>query len=729
MSSPENAGTPAYVPYDPRDTQYWGAAGVIAAERAAIQRRYRARGLPPPTDFNGLAISGGGIRSATFALGALQALAARRVLGGFDYLSTVSGGGYIGSCLNWLLNRTQQRPDGIPDCGPDGADFPLPHPGVSAHNGSKAQMQRAMLRHLRQGGRYLTPGQGINLSALLAVVLRGMVVNVAVYLPLLVLLMAALFGGLRLFGQPYHALWQLPLLLGALGLVAMLVYGGATRWGRGGGARAYVWRRAFDRGLGLWLTALVVSALLASLPWSHAQIANGSLLDTAATGAASSLLGGLSALGAFLASARQGLDGLRRLPLTLLVWLGAGLTLYGLLLLAYVMAIDSVITSGDPHDLLYPLLLLLALVLGGLVHPNFVSVHRYYRDRLMETYLPEPASVMPRVEEGVLGEGGPSASANGAMLPDFYPELGRGPYHLINTNLVLASSQTRKFRARGGDGFLLSPLYCGSNATGWQPSSRFMGGQLTLATAMAISGAAANPNTGVGGGGPTRNPLLSTLMSLLNIRLGYWVPNPNAEWHRPDAIPNLFYPGIAELLRWNLSERGGFLQLSDGGHFENLGLYELLRRRLPLILCIDAAADPDCGFGDFGNLVEKARVDFGIEIEIDLSPMVPDETDPVTGQLLVARGFQVGRVVYPDPQLPAGILIYLRSSWLDGLDADLVAYKHAHPRFPDQSTADQFFDERQFEAYRELGYHSAQRALDEILDLPAVRARLQAHQS
>ena len=141
---------------------------------------------------------------------------------------------------------------------------------------------------------------------------------------------------------------------------------------------------------------------------------------------------------------------------------------------------------------------MLAVVTGHFVNVNLISVHRYYRDRLMEAFLPDP----------------PAVSTNGAIVYTDVAEaadIGKlhafadtdthtptGPYHLVNTNVILVDSKEKHWRVRGGDSFVLSPLFCGSNATGWCNTQYLLGGDLTLATAMAISGAAANPYAGGG---------------------------------------------------------------------------------------------------------------------------------------------------------------------------------------------------------------------------------------
>ena len=255
---------------------------------------------------------------------------------------------------------------------------------------------------------------------------------------------------------------------------------------------------------------------------------------------------------------------------------------------------------------------------------------------------------------------------------------------------------------------------------------------LTLPTAIAISGAAANPNTGAGGAGPTRRPLLSLLMALLNVRLGYWVPNPNGRRPHPrrrQPVANHFRAAWYELSPRGFAEHRKLLQLSDGGHFENLGVYELVRRRVRVIVCCDAAADPGSDFKDLQVLMRRIGTDFGARIEFDddnrIERLIPREPDPARvraqdpcadaypfGARFADRGYVRGTVVYADGG-ESGTFILLKTAMVPRLDLLLRGYQGANRAFPDQSTADQFFDEDQFDAYRELGYHIAGTLLDD----------------
>jgi hypothetical protein len=274
---------------------------------------------------------------------------------------------------------------------------------------------------------------------------------------------------------------------------------------------------------------------------------------------------------------------------------------------------------------------------------------------------------------------------------------------------------------------MLSSLYCGSGATGWCRTQDFSDGNLTLATAVAISGAAANPNTGVGGVGLTRNRLVSFVMALLSLRLGYWASHP-APNRKPGHMANHFRPGayaFANLVgfdRFGFHEHRPFLQLSDGGHFENTGVYELVRRKLRLIICCDGGADAECSFSDFQTTVRRMEQDFGARIRFSRTAS-PDGIVPAPSPAphfpkdiyLATRGHMVGCITYADGS--QGWLLYLKTTLTDALSFKVKGYAAQYREFPDQSTLDQFFDEVQFEAYRELGYRLASDMLASPFDL------------
>jgi hypothetical protein len=186
--------------------------------------------------------------------------------------------------------------------------------------------------------------------------------------------------------------------------------------------------------------------------------------------------------------------------------------------------------------------------------------------------------------------------------------------------------------------------------------------------------------------------------------------------------------------------------LSDGGNFENLGGYELIRRRLPLMIIVDAGADPDYDFDDVAGLVRKARLDFNAEIEfldaarikadVDLKDDVlqwhgpleqlrrgkrADEPAPLpaTTRNIFFKSSDTARyslkhaafarVRYLDDPETVSFLILIKPTLVGDEPADVLQYHSSHPSFPHESTAEQFFDEAQWESYRRLGQHIAEK--------------------
>lgn len=791
-----------FADYVADDTTYFGAQDVVAAELKYIRQRRGLADDAPVDHLSGLALSGGGIRSASFSLGILQALAHNGWLKNIDYLSTVSGGGYIGSSLSWLLaQQLDPATTGTSRFGVERDNFPYgSYPMSGTHSEARLMEQKdeaesaaggeaagiterykgKLLRFLRQQAKYLTPGDGINTLSLVAVILRGTLLSLFVYFGLLFLAFGVLgypllthtpaeFGVTLPLAHRNLALW-LALAGGVLFVLLALGYSLATFWlskrkrataatppgEKQGGA--YHLRQSYERWAGRLLTASLVLLILGAVPevydalqqWTAGNIGstgafeiNGTragngvmqitgIINTPASassaeqphglaawiGAFSTLFGTLSGIFAFF---KSGSTKKSRLPMGLLVAVGSAALWFGLLLIAYHVATwlwGSY--SGDSLLAIWVGATLAIGLVGWFANINYISIHRYYRDRLMEAFMPD-------VDKALAGEIATraAAAADKAPIATLLGETSASglahnpaPYHLINTNVVLEASTIPKFRGRGGDNFILSPHYCGSNATGWSRSDTFMNGRMTLPTAMAISGAAVNPSAGVGGQGVTRQPLLSMLMGLLNIRLGYWAPNPRPA-KAAKTIPNYFHPGLCEMFaRWRLNEDAGYVQLTDGGHFENLALYELIRRRARLIIVCDGAADPDFQFSDLSNALEKIRTDFGALVLCDcenLQPLVPrsknaaDKADDVIK--CAQRGYLMSTIIYPDNS--QGRLLYIKTTFFEQLSADLYGYKKTHPQFPDEPTSDQFFDEKQFEAYRELGFQTAWRMMQD----------------
>jgi hypothetical protein len=336
-------------------------------------------------------------------------------------------------------------------------------------------------------------------------------------------------------------------------------------------------------------------------------------------------------------------------------------------------------------------LLLLFLAVGAfawlsLINVNQISPHRYYRNRLAETYLLRRQTTAG-VDEATVRALDPQP------LPDLRSDNPRAPYHLINAAVNLPASKNPELRGRQADFFVLTQDFCGSPLVDYCETGRMQekDPNLDLGTAMAISGAAASSFMGV-----KSLPSLSFWLALLNVRLAYWLPNPK----RASRLRTK--SGASPLVVWRelfgrLDEASDYVNVSDGGHIENLGVYELLRRKCRYIVAIDAEADPGMEFGSLMQLMRYAEIDFGIDIELDLDELSLDK------ERRCKAHFGFGTIDYGRGQ--TGYLLYIKSS-LTGNEPDYVRdYRQRNPTFPHETTADQFFSEAQFEAYRALGEH------------------------
>ncbi|MDJ0809949.1 MAG: patatin-like phospholipase family protein [Desulfobacterales bacterium] len=721
--------------------------------------------IEDPHAARGLALSGGGIRSASFGLGVIQALLEHRVMGRIDYLSTVSGGGYIGAALTWF--RKFNAGSGITSAS--GGFFNDADPFGEKGKGVRSSDKPNFLSYLRQHSNYLNPNRLLGILSAVSVAIRNLVISLLIYSALLVFLLSLLMiaehyianflpksvhnavdyllalGSIDQAEWASHSFFQINMLFGLV-FVAILVGHGLyfsistffTPFCEGRHSfSSYGNRNAFQVGSGIFLKLVICFSFLAALPAANEYLtrwlaaSENELKTILAVGTAGTVSGAWAAFSKFRTF--LGKTGLfNKVP-----WIGERFFGLGALLFLFGMAVvfyRVALLIGIPTCAMMPIDASVwhylwwigggALAFALVVNINYASLGRMYRDRLMETFLPDESAVADNRWR-------PARRANRELLENMCREKGgriRKPLHLINTNVILGNSNQKKFRRRGGDSFLLSPLYCGADSTRFICTSAFLkflfqkNSGLKLANAMAISGAAANPHTGVGGKGPTRGALVSILMTMFNLRLGSWVTNPSKQNRLLNLLMNYISPGIGSLFLFGHKETSRYLELTDGGHFENLGLYELIRRRVGTIIVSDAGVDKHFKFGDLANAIEKVRTDFGVSIrfapeDIALHALLPGsaQKDNATKAVelldnLAEKGYILGKIIYPATVHHArftGRIILLKTTMTPNLPADLYSYRANHPDFPDQPTSDQFFDERQFEAYRELGYRVA----------------------
>lgn len=844
---------PASRPAPPDTPVYPRALG--EAEAALLRDRRRAAGLSagadragaPQADAVGLALSGGGIRSATFCLGVCQALARRGLLRRVDYLSTVSGGGYVGSFIGALIAR-------------QGGD------GIGRAEVELADERSRVVDWLRENGRYLSPnGSGDEVLAGV-VLLRNAVAVQAVLVTAAVALLSVAIGA-RIVAELWWNGWQIPrtpspwspyavvplLLFGliavphawaywmvptsdakpphrldwwalkssaaigvctaaaALALVAVAVSGNTSAkvlplaavcaattllligaWG----TLAYHCRRA-GRGCGgsaidrqqqvrnrlsshlawsLWfalpflgLAAVDALAVQVFQRWGHEiweQLPAGGVW----AGAIWMLRSRLKQAGGAAARVQVSL----RITVVAAI---AAILLIGIALVAVATAVHAVAwhallvpAERSPATVCLSLLLLLAVSAGAsysfgraLRFLNDSSDHALYGARLARAYLgasnPARLTTQPTLARRVTD---PIAGDNLAMK-DYAPEQQGGPLHLINATLneTVSGESLIEHRDRKGLAFAVGPagLSVGgrhhalwATAGGGRDTAAILpiahadpqvyhaladgAGQqrhpvepLSLSTWVAISGAAVAPGLG------SRTSLgASILLTLFNVRLGYWWDSHIEPESRPGRIP----PGLAqrigeriaaafpvqthlcyELLSRFYGPNRRRWYLSDGGHFENTGCYELIRRRVPFILACDCGQDPDWAFDDVANLVRKARADFQAEIRFmsreEMGEMVdaalraylgtPAEFERCrrapAGTAMPPYGM-LAEVTYADGS-PSSRILFIKPALRGDEPEDVRNYARTHGAFPNESTADQYFDEAQWESYRRLG--------------------------
>ena len=354
--------------------------------------------------------------------------------------------------------------------------------------------------------------------------------------------------------------------------------------------------------------------------------------------------------------------------------------------------------------------LFVGAVASWFVNTNRFSLHGVYRNRLIRTFL--GASKEKRKPNAFTDFYEKDNLNLSDLWPNAAPDEGRIPPQYLVQNIAMNIVATRElaWQERKAMSFVVTPWWCGcgdqnresqvlradlSGASGCYRVSKNYGKGISVGTSMAISGAAASPNMGY-----HSSPALSLLLTFFNVRLGAWLGNPNSAGNRTwkHLGPKIAgWPMIQEALGLTDGTRG-YVYLSDGGHFDNLGLYEMVRRRCRLIIISDAGCDPDFGFEDLGNACRKISIDQDVDIEFEALKMVSRKTPPVEGPY-----FAVARIKYRDLGGKEGILVYVKPNFQGIEPISVRSYALKATVFPHESTADQFFGESQFEAYRALG--------------------------
>jgi hypothetical protein len=380
--------------------------------------------------------------------------------------------------------------------------------------------------------------------------------------------------------------------------------------------------------------------------------------------------------------------------------------------------------------------LLLSLLVNWAININIFSLHGMYRMRLMRAFL--GASNTLRTPNPFTG-----FDDRDTVYED---KIGTGPgmpLHIINTTVNLVATSNLAWQQRKAEGFTISPLHCGGWRLGYVKTQGYgRKGGLSLSTAMAISGAAFNPNMGY-----HSSPLVMLMMTLFNVRLGWWLPNPRYRMGSLQALcnkepepaitgdssafataeksqdsqplPSKFLEkkaprlALGPLLREALGgtdDEAAFIELTDGGHFENLGVYEMVLRRARWVVVADASADPLCQLEDLGNALRKVEIDLGVPIVFKAGLHM--RAGAMEDNLYCAVAEIRYDVVDPVDSAARGHLLYIKSGLTGNEPPDIAQYARTHPTFPHESTTNQFFNESQFESYRHLGHHAVRTILD-----------------
>jgi hypothetical protein len=404
----------------------------------------------------------------------------------------------------------------------------------------------------------------------------------------------------------------------------------------------------------------------------------------------------------------------------LVALVGPYIFLAGLLLLVSALAErllrDCHLVAG--WALLAAFFLAVCLLFAWRVDINEFSLHSFYRNRLARCYL--GASNIPRRPNPFTGF---DERDSDIALSDLQPSKGyKGPFPIFCTAINLTFGQDLAWQERKAASFAFTPLYSGYDVL-WTAAKtdhnfRFNGFVNTatyaypqpgihINTAAAVSGAALSPNMGYHTSAAT-----AFLLTLFCVRLGWWLRNPRGlnedgtklgpGVHYPWPSPHFSLLSLTRELLGRANDASTYVYLSDGGHFDNMGLYELVRRRCHYIVICDSENDCELKFDGIGMAIRKCRIDFGAEIELDLRPL-----QHVKDSELSSAHCVVGTIRYPEDPARPGTVVYIKSSLTGDEPADVLNFKKEHSIFPHDSTTNQWFTESQFESYRRLGHHVA----------------------
>jgi MFS family permease len=747
----------------------------------------------PEDDRSGICCSGGGVRSASFNLGALQAIQDKRRLQKTRFLSAVSGGSYIAAAFA-MVAKTSQR-DGTRD--PAGTDS---DPDLVTPDHPPFERWSPEEQYLRNRASYMAP-TGSDKAYLVWRILLGLVINLLLIGAVVTLVAAVLSpyyrhahpglvrptnGHVALGASPSTLIVTVGGLISiagiALGIASMMV-----REEKHEDVRRFLelWSlRVFCVGLVVIMLEAVVPELIDLLrkdpkPGGTGEtgaVGTGSL-GVVTSGSVAAILAAIvaqlqSAAADPVKAARDATGFMKKLGPRLrlvLIYLAAGV--FGPLVILAMLVVATLVQVETREPLLQVAIPAAAFVvvfgfmrLGDL---NTWSLHPFYRRRLSTAF------ALRRVKRkgdppGGRAEASPEQElllmSKTHVLPQIPPWEEPGWPTLLVCAAANVSDPGAVPPGRGVTTFTFSDAEVGGPLVGGVVTEYFeqrltetQRRDFTLPSVVAMSGAAVSPSMG-----KLTRPSVRFLMAMANVRLGVWVPNPrrlesfvalrsalrqnvsgvgpkfNAvvrpgefnQVERSRAVARASARGtssvphpsplylLKELLGWN-SINDKFLYVTDGGHYENLGLIELLRRGCRHIYCFDASGGRQ--LAQLGDAIALARSELGVDISFpdgQLERLMENEKGVAKSRCAA------GTLTYMRSDPPVkGKIVYVPTVFTENLPWDVRALKGEDNRFPHHSTLDQLFTDQKFEAYRILGYCGAEAAMSAMDDpLPAAQA-------
>lgn len=757
---------------DPRS-----ASSTKPAEEGNVETRWRRGYLVPGLDDEelnqrgkrptvGICLSGGGVRSASVALGALQELRKRRVEA--RYLVSVSGGGYTAGALQLALTSAEPSETASGTIVRDREQALMPgsveEDRIRRHADYLADSPQQMLLALGVLARVMLVSLTVVLStAVVAGVAIGRAYQAAPLVPWNPRLLDPT-GGQVPFPGIRTGTWYLLLVLagGALAfylvslLVAALPYsyedespGTRTTWFLRKVAGNLTGLLLIATAIGIALPSVIFGASWLLNHYGNAATAVGGSIGTVAL----TYVTTLAALGRRGKVVKRGKDllsgkspggsgvpgGALRLLLTILTL--TVLAAAWLLLMGGMAAIshdtDAVrVGSGG---------LAILVVLGLCLDQTELSLHPFYRRRLAVAF---DARRVRRKDDGFLvAEQYPYEELT--TLSTYGRQVEKMPEIIFAAAANLTGEQRAPLAAAS---FILSGAWIGGPDVGYvctADAEAAVWGQiqrdLSVEAAVAVSGAAVASAMG------RASRWYGTLLAVSGVRLGTWLPNPRFLAERAAARENDWRPpGMPTIRRLTYLLREIFgihqasdrmLQVTDGGHYENLGLVELLRRRCTEIYCIDASGDSPPTAGTLAEAITLAEIELGVTISFpkqDVWKLVPgsvtpplEPTDPLAplNERLSESAVVVADITYPAACLPVeaqqmheegkltGKLVIAKTLLTRDMSYELLSYAARNNVFPHDSTGDQFFDDGKFCAYRQLGREIGKQAA-EVMSKP-----------